>query len=63
MNMLMAPFLLSEKLTTLDMVATSIIFLGTVISIIFGSKESTEHTLAERTCRWDGCGLNIRAGL
>lgn len=47
-NMMMAPFLLDEKLTRLDLIATSVIFFGTVLSIIFGSKESTEHTLDER---------------
>jgi hypothetical protein len=47
-NMLMAPFMLNEKLTRLDMIATSIIFFGTVLSIIFGSKESAEYTVSER---------------
>lgn len=47
-NMLMAPFLLQEKLTKLDMTATAVIFFGTVVSIIFGSKDSAELTINER---------------
>jgi hypothetical protein len=50
-NMLMAPVLLSERLSRLDVIATTIIVVGTVISVAFGSKESADHTISECTCR------------
>lgn len=46
-NVLMAPLILKERLTKLDLVATAVIVAGTVLSVAFGSKESVEHDIHE----------------
>ena len=48
-NLLMAPLVLHERLTRHDVVATSVIVLGTVLSVVFGSKDSADFTIHERT--------------
>ena len=50
-NVLMAPVILKERLTRVDVIATAVIVSGTVLSVAFGSKESTDHDISERTCR------------
>jgi hypothetical protein len=54
-NVLMAPIILKERLTRLDLVATAVIVSGTVLSVAFGSKESKEHTIDERRCSVWAC--------
>ncbi len=46
----MAPVILKENLTRVDIVATVVIVSGTVLSVAFGSKESTDHDISERAC-------------
>ncbi len=46
-NLLLAPVVLKEALTRIDVVATVIIVTGTVLSVVFGSKESADFSIEE----------------
>lgn len=48
-NMLMAPIMLDETLSRVDVLATAVIVVGTVLSVAFGSKESKERDIEECT--------------
>ncbi len=58
-NVLMAPLILKERLTKLDLVATAVIVAGTVLSVAFGSKESVEHDIHERACCASVCVVHL----
>jgi len=46
-NMFIAPVFLKETLSRRDIIVTMIILFGTVLSVVFGSKEETKYTLKE----------------
>ena len=48
MNMVLAPFMLHEKLTFADVVATVIMLAGTVTCITFGSKSTKTYNVSDR---------------
>jgi hypothetical protein len=48
-NLLLAPLVLKEPLTRVDVYATVVIVAGTVLSVVFGSKESTDLSISECT--------------
>ena len=44
LNMVVAPFIVKEKLTRNDVIATLLVFFGVMLAIIFADRRTPEYT-------------------